>query len=375
MSQTFFIMSAEKKLLEFYPDSMKVIRAYEENSRLFPPLLSLQAGPRQLAAWLNSRVSPLGRKILNKVKHRSEGPLGILGVTLGLSLNDVWWISDGSHNWRDVNFYENKLDPDIAKAVFSEEPIPMLSEVSRSPEFSTGGDMAKHWFKRGNEIFLAKKDAPDQDGLCQTVMEWFAWQAAEAMGLEAVAYVLRPLHGDILSPVCECKAFTDIRTGFMPAGAFLLSHGAWNGLVDALSMTETHVAFAQAMGVEFYEDMMVFDALIGNSDRHLGNFGMLFDNNTGEVLRPAPLFDHGFSFAQDESCRSFSRERQLEIFVRPRHERMLETASHLEFKRHADIPVSEQAIERMQDYVHRGAKEALRLLDPPMPPMCGPSPW
>ena len=365
MPKTYYLMSAEKKLLEFYPDSMKIVRVYDENSRLFPPLLKLQAEPMQLAMWLNSRVSPLGRRILNRVQKRNEGPLGILGVTLGLSLNDVWWINDGSHNWRDVNFYENKLDPNVAKVAFFEEPMPMLSEVSRSPEFSTGGDMAKHWFKRGNEIFLAKKDAPDQDGLCQTVKEWFAWQAAEAMRLEAVTYVLRPLHGDILSPVCECRAFTDITTGFMPAGVFLVSQGAWNGLVDALSMTETHVAFAQAMGVEFYEDMMVFDALIGNSDRHLGNFGMLFDNNTGEVLRPAPLFDHGLSFAEDECCRSFSRDRQLEIFVRPRHERMLETALHLEFKRHPEIPVSEKAVERMQHYVHRGAEEALRLLDSP----------
>ena len=363
MAQTYFLMSADNMLLEFYPDSMKVVRVYEENSRLFPPLLGLHPDPKQLAAWLNSRVSPLGRKILNRVQKGCEGPLGVLGVTLGLSLNDVWWISDGFQNWKDVNFYENKLDPDVARAAFSEERVPMLSEVSRSPEFSTGGDMAKHWFKRGNEIFLAKRDAPDQDGLCQTVMEWFAWQAATAMELDAVAYVLRPLHGDILSPICECRAFTDITTGFIPAGAFLMSCGAWNGLLDALGMTKTHSAFAKAMGIQYYEDMMVFDALIGNSDRHLGNFGMLFDNNTGEILRPAPLFDHGFAFSKDEFCRSFSRDRQLEIFVRPRHERMLEAALHLVFKRHPEIPVSEKAVDWMQQYVHRGAEEALRLLN------------
>ena len=42
--------------------------------------------------------------------------------------------------------------------------------------------------------------------------------------------------------------------------------------------------------------MMVFDSLIINRDRHLGNFGMLVDNNTGEYLRPALLFDNGCSF-------------------------------------------------------------------------------
>jgi hypothetical protein len=53
MPKTYYLMSAEKKLLEFYPDSMKIVRVYDENSRLFPPLLKLQAEPMQLAMWLN----------------------------------------------------------------------------------------------------------------------------------------------------------------------------------------------------------------------------------------------------------------------------------------------------------------------------------
>ena len=31
MPKTYYLMSAEKKLLEFYPDSMKIVRVYEEN--------------------------------------------------------------------------------------------------------------------------------------------------------------------------------------------------------------------------------------------------------------------------------------------------------------------------------------------------------
>jgi hypothetical protein len=41
--------------------------------------------------------------------------------------------------------------------------------------------------------------------------------------------------------------------------------------------------------------MLVFDAVIYNEDRHFGNFGILRDNRTGEILAPAPLFDHGIS--------------------------------------------------------------------------------
>ena len=48
------------------------------------------------------------------------------------------------------------------------------------------------------------------------------------------------------------------------------------------------------------EDMLVFDAVIGNTDRHLGNFGFLVDAKTNTLTGPAPLFDHGnsmFNFA------------------------------------------------------------------------------
>ena len=43
------------------------------------------------------------------------------------------------------------------------------------------------------------------------------------------------------------------------------------------------------------EDMLVFDAIICNTDRHYGNFGVLVDNKTNAIAAPAPLFDHGNS--------------------------------------------------------------------------------
>ena len=45
--------------------------------------------------------------------------------------------------------------------------------------------------------------------------------------------------------------------------------------------------------------MFAIDAIIGNGDRHAGNFGFLQDANTGEVLGMSPLFD--FDHALDDS--------------------------------------------------------------------------
>lgn len=43
-------------------------------------------------------------------------------------------------------------------------------------------------------------------------------------------------------------------------------------------------------------DMLVVDALILNTDRHLGNFGFLIDNDTGIIIGTAPLYDHNLQF-------------------------------------------------------------------------------
>jgi hypothetical protein len=45
--------------------------------------------------------------------------------------------------------------------------------------------------------------------------------------------------------------------------------------------------------------MLAFDAVIGNSDRHLENLGFLRDANTGEYLGMAPLYDFDHALEYD----------------------------------------------------------------------------
>ena len=53
--------------------------------------------------------------------------------------------------------------------------------------------------------------------------------------------------------------------------------------------------------------MMIFDAVICNTDRHFGNFGLMVDNKTNSPISFAPLFDHGLSllnYAMDDDLNS-----------------------------------------------------------------------
>ena len=67
--------------------------------------------------------------------------------------------------------------------------------------------------------------------------------------------------------------------------------------------------YYEQLGEEFeraLNEMLAFDAIVCNTDRHLGNFGVLVDSHTNKIIAPAPLFDHGnalFSLAGDKTGR------------------------------------------------------------------------
>jgi len=50
---------------------------------------------------------------------------------------------------------------------------------------------------------------------------------------------------------------------------------------------------------ERIDEMLIIDFLIGNNDRHLGNYGILRDSNNLKWLSINPVFDNGNSFFHD----------------------------------------------------------------------------
>ena len=73
--------------------------------------------------------------------------------------------------------------------------------------------------------------------------------------------------------------------------------------------------------VDAFNEMLVFDAVICNTDRHFGNFGFLVDSRTNQIVAPAPLFDHGnalFSLAPLDAFGSLASMRKYTQTLMPR---------------------------------------------------------
>ena len=147
-----------------------------------------------------------------------------------------------------------------------------------SPEFTTNGTLRKAWRRLNKKIYLYK------GGAAESYSEFYAAQIADRMGIQHVSYGLTKCKDTISS---TCELFTDINTSFVPIHKFIKN-----------SNLLTIADFLKSLGSHFYDDfvdMLVFDALICNTDRHYGNFSLLVENKTNKPIRFAPIFDNGQS--------------------------------------------------------------------------------
>jgi hypothetical protein len=265
------------------------IKKISDNHELLP--LDLELTGEGVMKWLERRVIPKNRTFVEEIL-RSFGlsigdTKGIIDVCKGLSLNDSYWIVPEGFEGKFSNFnlYENRFS-EILSLVAYTGITQSDAAFTTSPEFTTDGMLPKAWrFIDGEGIFLYKGGT---SGFANTgkepYCEFYASQVAAAMNLNSVHYELENWKGILAS---KCKLFTDINTAFIPIGRIVKSGG-----IQAV------IKYYDGLGNKFADavrDMLVFDALVYNEDRHFGNFGLLRDNHTGKISAPAPIFDNGIS--------------------------------------------------------------------------------
>ena len=229
-----------------------------------------------LEDWLASRSAPIGRHFMRNLMdslglniNSPAYPRRALEFSKGLSLNDVYWVvpDDFHGTWAESNLYDNPFSEAMAEIAFTGHGRFDPRKASTSPEMTTNGMLPKCWVREDDGIYLYKGG---MKGL-EPHSEFHAAQVAEALGFRHVKYELAKYKGRLCS---KCRLFTSDRYGYLPASR-LPDHDAILGDVRFL-------------------EMFLFDAVIFNVDRHLGNFGYMVDNDTNEIVDVAPIFDNGY---------------------------------------------------------------------------------
>lgn len=245
-------------------------------------------GYSDLFSFLDRRKAPKHRKHIEQLFERygCTDIDGFIRVTHAVSLNDTFWVKEkeSSLKWSDVSLYTNSFDEVIANAAF-DGAISDTDLSTTSPEFGTDGTYAKCWVRENDSIWLCKSGSATFE--LEPLSEYLSSQLAEHICNNYVPYDMNFLHEKLVS---KCQLFTDEKYGLVKAGRVV------NG---GKTIAELLEYFESIGSGDDFRRMCIFDSLILNIDRHLGNFGVLIDNETMEVIKMAPVFDNNRSLCFD----------------------------------------------------------------------------
>lgn len=177
----------------------------------------------------------------------------------------------------------------------------------KAPDFVTDGALEKYWtytdyffgIKQGSE----PKNIPiliKFGNLGEVVQNKNLLSANEVIASDLYVHKIMnipcvdywPLRlGD--QTVCGCRSFVE-NDNMEFVNALQLQKES-----IAKNKTDLRTTFINMGLGKFLNDMMVFDFIIGNTDRHEKNFGVIRNPNTLEIISVAPLFDNGTSLGWD----------------------------------------------------------------------------
>lgn len=315
MTMDYILKQFDKPLVKFSATTdtsepeIQILWMDEENKKLFP--LDMTLTPEGLGHWLRHRTIPKNRAFVHDLLAKSglnlNRPLGIIDVCKGLSLNDCYWVvkSGDETPFAQANLYDNRFSNILAELAFTGYGSKVRASLFSSPEFTTNGMLRKCWRRIGGKVYLYKGGT---EGASNTgnepYSEFYAAQVAAAMDIRAIPYGLSKWKGILCS---TCELFTSKEYAYLPIG-HLVSKGGLKAVR----------AYYEKLGPEFVNalnEMLVFDAVICNTDRHFGNFGVLVDNRTNAITSPAPLFDHGNSLFNFAGTDAWADSTALEEYI------------------------------------------------------------
>jgi len=282
---------------------------------LLPLNIAAEPTDDELGRFLGSRRIPKNRAFAQEVLQpygiSLDDTKGIIDITKGTSINDSYLVLEENDptTFSECNLFENDFNVALQIAAYSGV---ISGDALRSggvpSELTTSGSFPKAWrIVDGKRMLFKAGDAgPHTSRQLTPFSEHLASQVANAMGINAVTYQLERWRGQICS-TCELMNTKDV--SFVSLYSVLTRKQISRfGLDSALEFfyaisPETSTAFVS---------MLTFDSVIANKDRHFGNYGILRENATGEVIGMAPLFDHNLALFCDEPDDKLSLEQLID---------------------------------------------------------------
>lgn len=245
--------------------------------------------------WCASRVLTLDRvfakEILNSlgmkqaVTDRDRAEIAISYHCV--CLTDVFWVRQGGERiaYRSINLYQHSLsdafvDVSLFGKTLTAQNAEMLHKLDSAGDVATAGVAPKAWIRREEGFWLLKDGNPRE-----VRAELLASRIAACFDVPQVAYIPMKFRGEEVS---ACRIMTSLEVGIVPAEY---------AEVYAANHDTTLMEIVARHDLYGYHMMNIVDYLVGNNDRHWGNWGFLVDNRTNRLGKMYPLMDFNRAFA------------------------------------------------------------------------------
>ncbi len=335
--------------------------------------LDLEPTDSGVLTWLKRRIIPRNRafvqRFLAKLGLNVNDTKGIIEICKGLSLNDCYWVVGETFRggFEQYNLYHNRFHRVLSLIAYTGYGDTVKSNFASTPELTTGGILAKCWRRSGGRIILYKAGSTGAANAGnEPYSEFYAFQIANAMGLNAVEYQLHHWKGQLCS---TCELFTNKARSYIPTDR-IVTEGGWVAVLHDY----------KERGDRYYEallDMLIFDAVICNEDRHFGNFGVIVDNDTNTIVDTAPIFDNGlslFNYAMDDDLqdmKTYAKTRLMatsQDFLTFAHEvitkeqkKKLRRLINFTFERHSRYNLPAHRLTMIEEFIQTRVHELLAM--------------
>lgn len=236
--------------------------------------------------WVRSRHCSKHRSHL--VKYLKEfgydTVYGFLKLTHGISINDCYWIKEDSEDlmWRDVSPYTNDFDETVQRLAFDGAGLFGVQMSTTSPEFGTAGMFDKCWVREEDGIYLYKRGSniasnSGHEPYCEVLASQVFQKLKAGIGYELVHY-----RDKVAS---KCKLFNNEDLSFVSYGT-----------LSSRDQIPLMLNFYKEIGsADKFRRLLICDALTLNTDRHMGNHGVMCDSMSNEIYFSAPGYDYNLS--------------------------------------------------------------------------------
>lgn len=240
-------------------------------------------------------------------------------INYGANLADHYWIcSEGSSiTWKEINFFENDFEPANENSLWT-------AYGKYTPDNYTNGNLRKFWTIKDGVRYLVKYNSLLYDDLQMGAHnEVFCSKLLQKLGINHAEYELG-FDDSIGEFYSLSKCMTDTVYELVPAYHIIYGHHTEGSYYDLfLDICQNKLGVDVQKQVD---EMIAFDYLIANEDRHWNNFGLLRNSETLEYVGFAPLYDNEYSmpaFVDYFETRTFaSNPYEQLLLINPEHKIM-----------------------------------------------------